>query len=127
MKDTTLLAFQKVAQMQSISAAARELYISAPSLKQCMDSLEKEVGFPVLKRTNKGVTLTKEGKMLYDVSKKILTDYQKLLQKCQKSYRETQKTLKIGVAMPSALSGICDAFSHAYPEITVPYIGRYSS
>lgn len=122
MKDTTLLAFQRVAELKSLSAAAKELYISTPSLKQCMDGLEKEVGFPVLNRTNKGVTLTKEGKMLYDGSKKILTDYQKLLHKCQKSYRDTRKTLKIGIAMPSALSAICDAFSHAYPDIPLQFL-----
>lgn len=122
MRDTTLLAFQKVAETKSLTAAARELYISTPSLKQSMDNLEKEVGFPVLNRTHKGVALTKEGQMLYEGSKRILADYNELLRKCEKSYRDTRNILRIGVPMPSVLTNICNDFSDAFPDIKLQFL-----
>lgn len=122
MKDTTLLAFHKAAETKSMTAAARELYISTPSLKQCIDNLEKEVGFPVFSRSHKGVSLTNEGHILYEGSKKLLDEYQKLLRTCCESYRQSQNILRIGISVPSVLSELCNEFSHAFPDIQLQFL-----
>lgn len=121
MKDSTLLAFQRVAEAKSMTAAAKELYISTPSLKQSMDGLEKEVGFPVFVRTHSGVYLTEEGKMFYEGSKKLMVDYRELLQSCRKSFDRKEKTLRIGVAVPSTLSTLCNAYTKEHPNVRFQY------
>ena len=48
----------KVAEKLSINEAAKELYISQPSLSNAIISLEKELQLTIFLRTNRGVTVT---------------------------------------------------------------------
>lgn len=45
----------------SMNEAAKRLFISQPSLSNAIKDLEKELGLTIFDRTNKGITLTKEG------------------------------------------------------------------
>lgn len=45
----------------SISQAALNLYMAQPNLSKALHDLEKEIGFPVFKRTSSGVKTTEEG------------------------------------------------------------------
>ena len=53
-----------VAECGSLNKAAQELYISQPALNSAMNSLEKELGYSILNRSSKGVTLTKVGEQI---------------------------------------------------------------
>lgn len=53
--------FLMVAQEGSFSRAAEQLYLSQPTLSRQIHELEKELGVTLLTRTNRNVTLTKEG------------------------------------------------------------------
>ena len=53
-----------VLEQQSLTAAARELGCTQSAVSHSIDSLEKELGFPVLKRGRAGVSLTAEGERL---------------------------------------------------------------
>ena len=44
-----------VAQLGTLSSAAKRLYISQPSLTSAIKELEKELGITIFIRTNKGV------------------------------------------------------------------------
>ena len=57
--------FYYVAKCQNISAAAKELYLSQPTVSYSIHNLEKELGCDLFIRTKKGVMLTPEGTMLY--------------------------------------------------------------
>ena len=57
--------FLKVIDYQSISKAAQALFISQPALSKIITKLEKDLGFALLKRTNKGVFPTAEGEKIY--------------------------------------------------------------
>ena len=46
-----------VMEQHSLTAAARELGCTQSAVSHCIDSLEKELGFPVLKRGRAGVSL----------------------------------------------------------------------
>ena len=50
-----------VADAGSMNLAARELYISQPSLSQAVKELEKEIGVELFCRSNRGVSITQEG------------------------------------------------------------------
>lgn len=58
--------FYYAAKAGSISAAAKELGISQPALSMSIQNLEKQVGYSLLVRKNRGITMTEEGRILYE-------------------------------------------------------------
>ena len=50
-----------VAETGTITEAANRLYVSQPSLTNAIHELEKEMNIVIFNRTNKGITLSKEG------------------------------------------------------------------
>ena len=50
-----------VAETGTITEAANGLYVSQPSLTNAIHELEKEMNIVIFNRTNKGITLSKEG------------------------------------------------------------------
>ena len=64
--------FKAVAEMGNISQAAQNLYISQSAVSQSIKQLEQQLQARLFSRTARGVTLTADGRMLYDyVSKAI--------------------------------------------------------
>lgn len=64
--------FLTIAQEGSISAAARKLYMSQPPLSAQMKILEEELGCSLFVRGSKNISLTEEGKILYQRAESIL-------------------------------------------------------
>lgn len=58
--------FYEVAKHASFSAAAKHLYISQSAISQCIHQLESDLNCTLFVRSRRGVTLTTEGKMLFD-------------------------------------------------------------
>jgi DNA-binding transcriptional LysR family regulator len=63
---TQLRYFQAIAQSGSMSAAARVLRVSQPSLTVAVQNLESELKTTLLLRDRRGVTLTDSGRTLLD-------------------------------------------------------------
>lgn len=63
---------QKIAQTGSINEAAKQLFISQPSLSQAMKELEKEYGIQLFYRTKMGISLTNEGKEFINYARGVL-------------------------------------------------------
>lgn len=61
-----------VAECKNITAAAEKLYISQPSLSAAIHSLEKEMNITAFVRSNKGMTVTKEGEELLSFARNLL-------------------------------------------------------
>lgn len=57
--------FYHVAKCSSISSAAKQLYLSQPTVSYSISNLEKELGCTLFIRTKKGVIMTPEAEMLY--------------------------------------------------------------
>jgi len=57
--------FYETARHASFSMAARHLYISQSAISQCICQLEKDLNTRLFIRSRKGVTLTKEGTLLF--------------------------------------------------------------
>jgi len=57
--------FYQVAKEKQISRAAKKLFISQPAVSQNIKQLEEKLGGPLFHRTPRGMTLTKEGQVLY--------------------------------------------------------------
>ena len=61
-----------VAEKGTISEAAKELFISQPSLTNAIRELEQEMQVTIFHRTNKGVTITAEGDEFLAYARQIL-------------------------------------------------------
>lgn len=66
-----------VADYKSITRAAENLFITQPTLSSSINHLEKELGFAIFHRSQKGVTLTSAGEEVYREAKQILASIQK--------------------------------------------------
>ncbi|MFC7686683.1 LysR family transcriptional regulator [Ureibacillus sp. GCM10028918] len=64
--------FIAVANHQSISAAAKYLHLSQPTLSRQLSDLESELGTPLFIRGNRKITLTTEGLFLLTKAKEIV-------------------------------------------------------
>lgn len=61
-----------VAETGTITEAANKLYISQPSLTNAIHELEKEMNLTIFHRTNKGISLSKEGEDFLGYARQIL-------------------------------------------------------
>lgn len=61
-----------VADTGTITEAANRLYISQPSLTNAIHELEKEMNIVIFNRTNKGISLSKEGEIFLGYARQVL-------------------------------------------------------
>lgn len=65
-----------VANAKSMNEAARNLFISQPSLSTAIRDLENEIGIEVFRRTNRGISLTPEGEEFIGYARQVVEQYQ---------------------------------------------------
>lgn len=68
-----LQSFYITVKCNSISKAAESLHLTQPGLSIQLKNLEKEFGARLLNRSNKGVKLTEEGKVVFNYADTILS------------------------------------------------------
>lgn len=61
-----------VADTGTITEAAKQLYISQPSLTNAIHELEKEMGLTIFNRTNKGIFISREGEEFLGYARQVL-------------------------------------------------------
>lgn len=66
----------EVANSSSMNEAARNLFISQPSLSSSVKDLEEEVGVELFKRTNRGISMTPEGEEFIGYARQVVEQYQ---------------------------------------------------
>lgn len=69
---TQLRYVAKVAECGSITEAARQLYISQPSLSSAVRELEAELGIVIFNRSARGISLTPDGSEFLSYARQIL-------------------------------------------------------
>lgn len=80
-----------VAECGSITEAAEKLYISQPSLTNAIHSLEKEMEITIFSRTNKGVSLTRDGEEFLSYARALLEQADLLNERFRGSYKRSAK------------------------------------
>lgn len=76
-----LNAVLKVAEAGSFSLAARKLFVSQPSLSQCVKKIETELGVQLFDRASNPLELTPEGRVYVKCAQQICKIKEDLLQK----------------------------------------------
>src|ERR671930_1920836 len=69
---TRLRVLDAVARTGSVTAAAKELHYSQPSVSHHLARLERETGAQLLQRVGRGVRLTQAGQLLADRASEII-------------------------------------------------------
>ncbi|MCY6369267.1 LysR family transcriptional regulator [Clostridium ganghwense] len=90
-----LESFYITVKCNSISKAAKSLHLTQPGLSMQLRNLEKELGASLLKRSNKGVELTEEGKVVFDYADTLLS-IQGNIQRDLKNLQQERPQLMIG-------------------------------
>lgn len=86
----------RAARTGSLTRAAEELYLSKQAVKKQIDSLEAELGFPLFRRSSRGLTLTEAGRQFIDGVGQLTEQYHRLADRCRlMQSRPGQKTLTI--------------------------------
>lgn len=70
-----------IAEKGTISEAAKELFVSQPSLTNAVRELEKEMNITIFERTNKGVIVSKEGELFLGYVRQVLEQVKLLEEK----------------------------------------------
>lgn len=64
-----------VAEAKSMNEAAKQLFISQPSLSSAIKDLEEEIGIEVFRRSNKGAVITSEGEEFVGYARQVVEQY----------------------------------------------------
>ncbi len=114
--------FQSIVQKNSFSEAAEENYISQSAISQQMQALERELGFRLFDRKNRGFVLTPAGEYFYRKSLILTADYERMVSEAAKIAKGNQATLKIGYLRCYSGGEFHRAlalFSEKYPDVAV--------
>ncbi len=114
--------FYVVAKNNHMTKASEELFISQPAISQAIKKLENQIGGTLFLRSNKGMELTEEGKMLYEHIKGAL----ELIDNAENeftSFKDLSKgEIKIGCSTTLTKLILIDAlkdFHNEYPNINI--------
>lgn len=114
--------FLKTAELQSVTRAAREFYISQPSLSEQIRKLEEELGVELFTRSNRTLTLTVPGEVLVHEAQELLAKVEELRDAVRLAGKITNRVLRI-CFLPGPftviLPEIVHRFNKAYPEYQV--------
>ena len=72
MKLTQLEYFCTAVECQSITAAAKKLYVTQPAISGAIRELEKEFSVSLFSHARNKMTLTDEGRIFYERSEQLL-------------------------------------------------------
>lgn len=115
-----LEVFIAVAKHQSFSKAARELFLTQPTVSAHIQNLERELDTIILNRSNKNITLTRSGEMLYEHAIKILNNCKKAIYDIKEYSGKIEGIIDIACSsIPEAyvLPEFLSNFSNTYPEV----------
>lgn len=122
--------FCQVAKSKSFSKASKELYMTQPAVSQAVMQLERELDIRLFNRTPKGVTLTNEGKLLFEYVNSAINLISSGEEKILESKDLTVGELKIGVGDTISkyfLLSYLEVFHNKYPNLKFKIINGTTS
>ena len=115
------LYFVTIVEEGSITAAARKLYISQPSLSQMLRQIEKENGLELLDRSTVPMRLTYAGEKYLECARTILMASEKLENQLKDIREENSGHLRLGFSIQRGMRifpRIMPYFSTRYPNVS---------
>lgn len=113
-----LEVFAYTVKYKSFSEAAKQLFLSQPTVSAHISALEKELNTRLIKRTTKDFSITPAGLRLYEYANSILKLRQKALDELSD---DNKKILHIGASSVPGLYAMPEALAHYHklrPDVT---------
>ena len=126
-----LIRFAAVAEELSFSQAARRLHVDQPWLSRQIQQLESRLGFALLIRSTRRISLTPEGERLFESARKLADIAEECEQITRDMMREHGMELVIGVNpytywVPERKK-IIDAFTVRDDRVSVEIVANYTA
>lgn len=117
--------FCKVAQSKSYSEAAEKLNLSVANISMQITNLENQLSLKLFNRESKGITLTEDGKELYDIVNKSISSFD-FVEKLAKDKNDISSG-SIKIACPSHFTSYflmdkIEKAKKAFPELNITII-----
>ncbi len=117
-----LRAFTVTARELHFARAAELLHLSQPALSQTIRQLEAALGFRVLQRTTRSVSLTPEGEIFLAEAREVLRRFDEALAQAQRLADGELGRLRVGYMIGAAVDhvpAILRAFAETWPDLRV--------
>lgn len=111
------LYIKTIAEEGGITAAAKKLYISQPSLSQMLHQIEEEIGLPLFDRSTFPVRPTYAGECFLKAASHMLSIQDHLEQELQEIRQEDRGRIRLGISIQRSV--------HLLPKILPQFIQRY--
>lgn len=110
-----LYYFRKLAKLQHYTKAAKELYITQPSLSDSIAALEKELGVSLFQKEGRNVKLTKYGEEFYQHVSASLSELERGITLMKEKSGHISGTIDIG-CIPTLLGDFLPTALEHYAE-----------
>ncbi|MBB6733426.1 LysR family transcriptional regulator [Cohnella zeiphila] len=120
-----LNTFIQVAESGSFSKAAEKLFVSPTAVMKQMNLLEKQVGVPLLIRTNHGIGLTEAGKSFQKDAAFMLQYFQEALVLLRHAAKTDQLVIRVGTSILNPCKVLLDLWNDIcgeYPQYKINII-----
>jgi len=120
----------EIHRQNSMKSAAKQLHITPQALSSTIKSLEDELNIQIFHRSNKGISLTEDGKLIAEFADTTITNYNHMLKKLggrNKILTSLKGSLSLYVApvfLESILPVYINKFKQDYPNISIEIIER---
>ena len=121
--------FKEVAEAGNITAAAQALYISQSAVSQSIKQLESDLQTRLFARNSRGVTLTADGKLLYEYVRSAIGLLETGEAKLSQTWELQMGQLTIGASdtvTSQFLLPYLDSFHRQYPAIHIQIVSGRS-
>ncbi len=115
----------QVAKDRTFSLAAKHLFISQPSLSQCIKKIEGELGMQIFDRSKSPLQLTEAGRIYIEAAHKMKDLHQDLLRQVDDLSELRSGQVKIGSSRTRSVCILADAiasFHQRYPNIRITLV-----
>lgn len=91
--------FIEIANTKNLSQAARNLFVTQPTLSFTIKKLESELNTKLFHPHEKSFTLTRSGKLLYKKGMHIVEEFDDMVHKIQNMKSDTKETIRLGLTI----------------------------
>ncbi len=120
-----LSIFYETASCLNMSKVAKEMFISQPSISQCISEIEAELNTKLFDRIGKKLFLTHEGEVFYNYTRRILNIYEEGVNTIKDSVSENKGKIIIGASISIGIyimPYVIKKFSEELPDIEISLI-----
>ena len=121
-QSSDLSFFSTLAVSGSLSAAARELGLTAAAVSKHLSQMESRAGVALVNRTTRRMTLTPEGEVYLEYARRILDEIDELAELLGNAKKRPRGLLRVNATLGFGRSHVADVISRFikhYPQVAV--------